>query len=254
MDESGLREHVRQLDRCNQRGGRMLSLTDLLNAGTVGLDLGAYLAAAMRSGASLMVGANPGGAGKTTVMAALLNWIPNHTCIVPAETQIVLRTALSDQPLDLSARCFVAHEVGSGSHYAYVWGEDARSFFALARKGYIIATNLHADTLFETRHQLLRTNGVASRDLDAVTLKVFLKVKRMHGWQVRRTVSRVYESDGSGDHLLWTGDGEGNYVRAADSALLDPSDEAKYRDLLARMQRDDIRFIEHVRRLLLDED
>ena len=104
----------------------MLSLIDLLNAGTIDLDLGGYLAAAMRSGASLLVGANPGGAGKTTVMAALLNWLPNHTRIIPVETRSVLQAALSEQPLDPSGRCFVAHEIGSGSYYAYVWGEDAR--------------------------------------------------------------------------------------------------------------------------------
>ena len=69
MDESLFRAHIRALDDCNQRGGRMLSLVDLIAAGTVDLPLAAYLAAAMRSGASLLLGARPGGAGKTTVMS-----------------------------------------------------------------------------------------------------------------------------------------------------------------------------------------
>ena len=59
----------------------MLSLVDLIEAGTLDLALAAYLAAAMRSGASLLVGARPGGAGKTAVMCALLNFLPNQTSI-----------------------------------------------------------------------------------------------------------------------------------------------------------------------------
>ena len=232
----------------------MLSLIDLLDAGTINLDMGAYLAAAMRAGASLLVGANPGGAGKTTVMAALLNWVPNHTRIMPAESRAVLQAAHSNPPPDASSQCFVAHEVGSGSHYAYVWGEDARSFFALPRLGYIVATNLHADTLFEARHQLLRTNGVESSDLDAATLKLFLQVTRVHGWQIRRTVSRVYESDGTADRLLWTGDGQGAYFRKAGSALVNSAAEERCRQLLAQMQRDDVRSIQQVRSVLVGED
>ena len=57
----------------------MLSLVDLIKAGTVDLRLAAYLAAAMHSGASLLVGARPGAAGKTTVMCALLNFLPDRT-------------------------------------------------------------------------------------------------------------------------------------------------------------------------------
>jgi type IV secretory pathway ATPase VirB11/archaellum biosynthesis ATPase len=59
----------------------MLSLVDLIEAGTLDLPLAAYLAAAMRAGASLMVGARPGGAGKTVVMCALLNFLPDDTVI-----------------------------------------------------------------------------------------------------------------------------------------------------------------------------
>ena len=229
----------------------MLSLIDLLDAGTVDLVMGGYLAAAMRSGASLMVGANPGGAGKTTVMAALLNWLPNHVRIVPAESGRMLQAARLASPSDAASQCVVAHEIGAGSYYAYVWGEDARSFFALPRLGYLVATNLHADTLSEARHQLLRTNSVAPEDLDAVTLKVFLSVTRVHGWQVRRTVSRVYESDGTGDRLLWARDGEGSPVRQADSALVTPDAEQRCRHVLAVMRRDGIRTLESVRSALM---
>ena len=90
MDQEALQAHIDAINACNQRGGRMLSLVDLIKAGTVDLRLAAYLAAAMHSGASLLVGARPGAAGKTTVMCALLNFLPDRTAIRAVDSQAIL--------------------------------------------------------------------------------------------------------------------------------------------------------------------
>ena len=90
--------HVREIDRCNQRGGRMLSLVDLIQAGSVDLPLAAYLAAAMRCGASLLVGARPGGAGKTAVMCALLNFLPDRTAIRPVARPALQPRGVHEKP------------------------------------------------------------------------------------------------------------------------------------------------------------
>ena len=68
--------HCRELERCNQRVGRMLSVADLIDADALSLPLAAAVTARIAGGASFMVGANPGGAGKTTVLCALLNFVP----------------------------------------------------------------------------------------------------------------------------------------------------------------------------------
>ena len=52
--QAQLDAHVREIERCNQRGGRMLSLVDLLEAGSVDLPLAGYLAAAMRNSVKLL--------------------------------------------------------------------------------------------------------------------------------------------------------------------------------------------------------
>ena len=77
-------QHCAEIERCNQRDGRMLSIVDLIEADTVTRDLAAYSLAAIGSGASFMVGALPGGAGKTTVMGALLNFVPQVTPLTAA--------------------------------------------------------------------------------------------------------------------------------------------------------------------------
>ena len=251
MDEATIQAHVRAINNCNQRGGRMLSLVDLIEAGTVDLPLAAYLAAAMCSGASLLVGARPGGAGKTAVMCALLNFLPGHTVIRAVDRWAVLEKGQRDDKPGHT--CYLAHEIGAGSYYAYVWGSEARAFFGLVADGHIIVSNLHADTLEETRDQLCRENGVARAHLDAVTLKIFLQIKRTAGWSMRRWVGCVYESDGRGDRLLWTKDESGKFVRHEpfESGVVSQEREAVYTKLLVNLMRQGTRHIDDVRRALV---
>jgi hypothetical protein len=228
----------------------MLSLLDLIDAETVDLPLASYLAATMRSGASLLVGARPGGAGKTAAMCALLNFLPDRTVIRPVDS----RAALADgQRAGSDQVCFLAHEISNAPYYAYVWGNEARAFFGLVDQGHIIASNLHADTLEETRNQLCRENAIPRAHLDAVTLKVYLQIERKRGWAIRRWVSRVYESDGRGDRLLWKGDKKGVFTRQEppSSAIVSPAQERKYAQFLTALLRQDVRRIDDVRRALI---
>ena len=250
MNQAVLRAHVQAINDCNQRGGRMLSLVDLLDAGSVDLPLAAYLAATMRAGASLLVGARPGGAGKTAVMCALLNWLPDHTVIRPVDSPAVLEAGQGD--VSPQNHCYLAHEIGAGPYYAYIWGSRARAFFGLAARGYIVASNLHADTLQETHDQLCRENGVIPAHLDAVTLKVYLRMERAGGWAMRRWISQVYESDGTRDRLLWTGDRAGHFARQAASDVVSPDQENLYAGVLTEMAQRGIRHIDQVRRVLIE--
>lgn len=230
----------------------MLSLVDLIEAHTADLPLAAYLAAAMRGGASLLVGARPGGAGKTAVMCALLNYLPDETTIVPIGDPAVLARAAHDpRPGD---HCYLAHEIGAGHYYAYIWGAQARAFFALASCGHIVASNLHADTLSETHDQLCDENGVRRGDVDRVALKVFLSVDRMGGWSIHRRVSQVYESDGAADRLLWRAEPDGSYTRLEESDRVSAQASTEHADLLRALLQRDIRRIADVRRVLLELD
>lgn len=223
------------LNDCNQRGGRMLSVIDLLEAGTLDLPLAAYLTATMQRGASLLVGASPGGAGKTTIMCALLNFLPPNTPIVVVDSPAVLRH-LPAPPV-----CLLAHEIGAGPYYAYIWGETARAFFAATQSGCFVASNLHADTLDETYDQLCGLNGVNPAHLRAVTLKLFIAVAGR-----TRRITSVYESDGCEDILVWRFAANA-YSRTAPSRLVTPADEARMAALLSSLLAQRVRCIEDIR-------
>ncbi len=247
-DSPSVEAHVKALNACNQRGGRMLSLIDLLKDQSVSLPMAGYLAAAMREGASLLVGANPGGAGKTTVMAALLNFVPDDVALQAVDDRAILSRAEETRPGKV---CYVAHEISPATYYyAYIWGRDIRTFLRLAADGHLIASNLHADTLEETRAQLCEQNGADPTHLDAVTLKVYLGTAG-HRFSMRRWIDRVYEHDGETDRLLWEERQPGDFVQRAESAHGSPETIARYTDLLADLQERRVRRIGDVRRALV---
>ncbi len=245
---TSIKAHVDALNACNQRGGRMLSLIDLLDDGSIDLSLTGYLAAAMRGGVSLLVGAKPGGAGKTTVMCALLNFVPDDVALQAVDHSAVLSQAPQKPPGEV---CYVAHEISPATtYYAYIWGRDAEAFFRLAADGHFIASNLHADTLDETYEQLCHQNDVDPAHLATVRLKVYLGTEG-HRFSMRRWIDRVYECDGEHDRLLWEEQRPGDFVQHAKSDHVPQEAVARYTDFVADLRERRVRRIGDVRRELL---
>ena len=194
--DSEIEAHCAELNRCNQRGGRMLSILDLIDAQTLDLDLAALLMVQMRQGASFMVGARPGGAGKTTVMCALINLIPPEIRLVAATSQIARSASESGAS---ARRCFICHEIGAGPYFAYLWGKELRTYCALSEEGHMLATNLHADDLDETHAQVCRENGVPEAHFNAFRCLIYLRVRGAYP-NAHRMVESVYLSDGKHPH------------------------------------------------------
>ncbi len=174
----------------------MLSVFDLLAAKTLDLDLAAYLMARISKGASFMVGAVPGGAGKTTVMCALLNFVPADVSLIAATPEAV-HLAADETPSRRA--CYVCHEIGSGSYFAYLWSDALRNYCGLSEHGHMLATNLHADDIDEARVQVCGTNGVRADHFNKFELLIFLCVKGGY-FDASRRIDLVYSSDGSSEH------------------------------------------------------
>ena len=191
-------KHCQELNRCNQRGGRMLSIFDLLAAKTLDLDLAAYLMARISKGASFMVGSVPGGAGKTTVMCALLNFVPADIPLIAATPEAVYQAANGRSK---QSACYICHEVGSGYYFAYLWADELRAYCSLSEHGHILATNLHADNLEQARNQVCNTNGVLDEHFNKFELLIFLCIEN-HYLKAKRWIEEVYSGNGSSGHEL----------------------------------------------------
>jgi hypothetical protein len=192
-----------------------------------------------------MVGAGPGGTGKTTVMCALLNFVPNGVPLAPAADGAAVREALATGAAP-PRRCYVCHEIGPGRYYAYLWGRAAADFFDLPRAGHMIATNLHADTLAEAEEQLLGDVGVSPEGFLGMSLALFMTAERGGGYA--RRVTAVHESDGRRHRLLFAWDpARRRFARAAASALVTPGDEQAAGRVLERVAGTGARTVRRVR-------
>ncbi|HUU23813.1 MAG TPA: hypothetical protein VM389_14860 [Phycisphaerae bacterium] len=245
MVDEQIRRHCEQIDRCNQRGGRMLSVVDLIEAGTLGPDLAAYALAAIAGGASFLVGAAPGGAGKTTVMGALLNFVPADVPLLPADGMASIRQAAAGRD---GRRCYLCHEIGAGPYYAYLWGAELRAYFDLPAAGHMLATNLHADTYEQARRQICADNAVSEQALRRINLMFFLSVERSRRGVARR-IEQVWESDGAGPHRLIFDRPAGQALGT--SELVTDADLSRARETIEAVGASGARRIEDVRAAIL---
>ena len=205
-------QNLSEIEGLNQRGRRMLSLVDLMAANTVSAEMAGYLLFAMKRGASLLSCARPGGAGKTALLGAVLNLLPPGERLVTVGSPGVLQTDPG------KPACFLAHEIGAGRWYGYIWGDDVSAFLGKVVQGYRVATTIHADHPDEIRRDMGRL-GISDAALSRVTVLAFILAARQ-GIKVQHTVHSIFESDGNGGcHLLFSGHGN-RFAREAPSRLI----------------------------------
>ncbi len=243
--EQRIRRHLAEINKCNQRGGRMLSVRDLLEAGTLNEEIAAYLLAAISTGHSFFVGARPGGVGKTTVMAALLNFIPDTDIVATVNSQVI-ENGLRDPQF----KCFVAHEIGRGRWYAYIWGNDVANFLKLAKK-HMIAGNLHADTVPE----VLEAEGIDAANLTNLHVLIFMKRTGQRGFTKRR-ISSIYENQGLNGRnpfkqlFMWN-EKEDSFTRLSTSKLITAPELQRSRSIIEKIVEQDLRTMEEIRPKIL---
>ena len=247
----------------NQRGGRTLSITDLMDAGTIDARMAALCWVAIEQGESFLAGAVPGGAGKTTLMGSLLGFLPPGEPIVTTSSPEVTVSAARgefDEPT-----CLLAHEIGSGPWHAYIWGREAAQFFRAGQQGCRCVSCLHADTPSEVQETADQC-GIAGEDLEQVGMQLFMwlggsrmsPVRRVDGLYLRMDgeLEPVFGYDNRSDEhkrvlpeeQLWAGLAQ-KYDRSADE-LQDIWEERC--EVLRGLQADGVRDFEEVRGAVLD--
>ena len=184
----------------------MLSLVDLIRAETVSAELAAELALSAQLGANIITAAGPGGAGKTTLMGALLGLIPAGSRIRSIPSAASLGKTGENGPLTYH----VVHEISPANYYGYLWGSAVARYLRLISANNRVATNLHADTLEEAIAQLANSQIGAERD-DLLRVDYWLFIRASGAFmRSRRRVLSVWGSNGTEFVELWRWDGKGD--------------------------------------------
>lgn len=163
--------------------GPELSITQLIANGTISTAGAAAIWWAIERGASVMVGAWPRLAGKTTLATALLAFLPADASLyVTAGPRDPLAIPATDGPVYL-----LINELSDHTPW-YLHGPAARRAFALLRKGVRVVGTLHADTPEETVAVMRHEAGIPMEDIARVTLAAILRARRVGGRIERRVV------------------------------------------------------------------
>lgn len=190
----------------------MLSMLDLIEDDTVTQEMAGYFLFAMRHGASVLTGARPGGAGKTALLGAVLNLLPPSERLVTVSDLRVL----SSEPE--KPACFLAHEIGSGSYYGYIWGGDITRFFEKAAQGYRAAATIHADDPDDLWGEL-EPFGVSEGAMSHVTVTAFIRADRSSSG-IQRIVSSICECCAGERRTVFRAEG-GGFNKEESSLLID---------------------------------
>jgi hypothetical protein len=164
------------------------SLIWLIEHGMLDVPAAACLSLAVEARASMIVVAEPHEAGKTTLLTALLDFLPEQTRPIYLRGWYERFTFLDDVPAD---EAYVLCNEISAHLPTYLWGRGVRRIFEAAFAGYPLATTMHAASGSDALNQLASFPlNVPPEHLTAIDLIVTIAVGYVNNRLLRR-VSRI---------------------------------------------------------------
>lgn len=189
------KNNLEQINRLNHKSTMILSIIELIENGLLNVKLAGLLLFTVLHEFSFIVAAGPNGAGKSTLMGALLTFLkPGIRIVTFREGQNLLYQ---------NKQCIIAHEIYNRPFYGYIWGKEAASFIALAKRE-MIATTVHATNINELNELLLKPPlNVEIENLYNIDLVIFIKVEASL-FQIQRKIDSIYYSCNEKLELLYS--------------------------------------------------
>jgi hypothetical protein len=127
------------------------SILWLIERGSLDHQVAAFLSLAIQARASLVVVAEPQEAGKTTLLTALLDFLPENTQPIYLRGWYERFTFLESVPPAVGY--LLCNEI-SAHLPTYLWGNGVRRLFEAVEAGYPFATTMHATSASDALDQL----------------------------------------------------------------------------------------------------
>ena len=172
-----------------------LSIVQIMQAGTLPPRMAAAFWLGMEHGASFVFAAEPPGAGKTTILTALLAFAREETLVY--FTRGWGETFDLPPQSDDHATYIMVNEM-SDHLPVYSWGPYVVKSFELLAEGYSLATTLHAETVEEVIEQLVEDNDAAPEHVARLEFVVPMVIETRDGQTLRRVRDVGLLSNGAG--------------------------------------------------------
>lgn len=163
-----------------------MSVVELLDAHSFDAETLALIWALLAHRASVIVGAEPPMAGKTTTLTALLDFLPPDARPYYLHGHYETFDFVNDPDTDPRRSYLLANEMSD--HLAiYFWGARVGKLFTLLPEGYAFGSTMHAETVDEVLDILTAPPlSVPSRLLSGLNLVINLVLLRRGGGYLRR--------------------------------------------------------------------
>jgi len=201
-----------------------LSIVEILQAGTMPPRLAAAFWLGLERGASFVFAADPPGAGKTTILTALLAFAPPE--MVAYFTRGWGETFDLPPPSPGHPTYLMVNEM-SDHLPVYSWGPYVVRVFELLGDGYSLLTTVHADTVEGVVEQLTDEAGVPREHVARLTFVVPLAIVRRESGTLRRVRDVGLLEPGEGG-LASRRIGSWDERRDAFSVLATPDEQAAF--------------------------
>jgi hypothetical protein len=150
-----------------------LSILDLVDSGTIDCKLAGLLWILMEGRASVLVAAGPSFAGKTTLLHALLDFLP------PGLQRVSLKGDYEDFKFTENSppekTYMIAEEISNHGFFEdYLWGYKAIRAFKLLSEGYALGATIHARNSQEVLYVLYKHLGIPLPELARLGIVVNL--------------------------------------------------------------------------------
>jgi hypothetical protein len=181
-------------ERKHGKSRRSLSIAQILAMQSIDVETVALIWSMLERGASLTV-AGPTepkpGAGKTTALHALLQFLPEGTAI--AYTSGMFETFAFTRLPDIhpANTCALCSEI-SDHLQTYMWGHKARRFLMLPAQGYRITTSVHADTIDDVLHLYQHDLHLRIEDICRLGLVINIGLMGNERTPLRRWISTYF--------------------------------------------------------------
>jgi hypothetical protein len=128
-----------------------LSILDLIESKTLDFKLASLLWLIMESRASVMIASEPVFAGKTTLLHALLDFLP-------PDLQLYFLQGFAEDFVFVDRykpeTTYLVSEEISNHQYEYLWGRQVQKTFRLLGSGYRLGTTIHAGNIIDVAYLL----------------------------------------------------------------------------------------------------
>jgi hypothetical protein len=181
-------------ERKHRKSRRSLSIAQILAMQSIDIETVALTWLMIERGACLTV-AGPTqpkpGAGKTTALHALLQFLPEGTAV--AYTSGMFETFAFTRLPDIhpANTCALCSEI-SDHLQTYMWGHKARRFLMLPAQGYRIATSVHADTIDDVLHLYQHDLHLRIEDICRLGLVINIGLMGNEQTPLRRWISTYF--------------------------------------------------------------